>query len=146
MTETKTIQVNECKARVLVVENDPRTADLHHKNLLRWGYEPFVAEGFGEDLLEDAQKKARDHACHVALVDMRLMDDYDKNDKSGLDLVPKLKPTLSIIVSGSGNDRATTLEAINKEAIDFIGKEEVFDFIRKEAKLDKLRNAIQKAV
>jgi ActR/RegA family two-component response regulator/thiamine kinase-like enzyme len=114
----------QTKARVLVVENDLRTADLHKQNLERWGYTPVLAEGVGQELLDDAQRKAHEYACHIALVDMHLIDDYDESDKSGLDLAPKLKPALSIIVSGSGNDRATVLEAMKKEAIDFVGKEE----------------------
>jgi len=138
MMRNITNPTDDSKARVLVVENDPRTAELHRKNLIRWGYEPFIAEGIGEELLKDAMKKAYQYACHVALVDMRLRDDYDKQDKSGLDLVIQLKPTLSIIVSGSGNDRATVLEAITqKQAIDFVGKEEP---------LLRLRDALDKAI
>lgn len=131
MSNENTTETNECRARILVVENDPRTANLHQKNLARWGYESFVAEGSGKALLEDAVKKAYQYACHVALVDMRLLDDYDQNDRSGIELVPKLKPTLSIIVSGSGKDRDTVLFAQKRMgAEDFIGKEETLSRLR----------------
>lgn len=125
MNQTVELRANEeNRPRVLVVENDARTATMHKHNLERWGYQPILATGVGEALLSDAQAKANEYACHIALVDMHLLDDYDETDKSGLDLVHKLKPTLSIIVSGSGNNRQTVLEALHKEAVDFIGKEE----------------------
>lgn len=136
MTNVETSRPNECRVRVLVVENDRRTAALHKKNLIRWGYEAFVAEGVGNELINDAQRMAYEHACHIALVDMRLIDDYDKSDKSGLDLVAKLKPAISIIVSGSGDDRKTALEAVDKGAVDFVGKEDP---------LTRLRNSLQQA-
>ena len=83
-----------------------------------------VAEGRGETLLRDAQEKAATHRCHVALIDMRLLNHDDRNDTSGLDLVTQIKPTLSIIVSGFG-DLSTAREALKeKGAIDFVGKQD----------------------
>lgn len=112
------------RTRVLIVENDPNLRADHIGNLNRWGYESVVAEGQGEALLQDAREKAQAYRCQVALVDMRLLDDYNRNDTSGLDLVSDLKPTVSIIVSGHG-DRATTRNALKeKRAYDFVGKEE----------------------
>lgn len=113
-----------CRRRILVVENDPVVRSDHVLNLKRWSFEPIIAEGQGEALLIDAERKARQHRCHLALVDMRLLDDYDRTDTSGLDLVPRLKPTVSIIVSGHG-DRASVVKALrDRQAIDFVGKEE----------------------
>ncbi len=123
-TRVKVQDSTTCKARVLVVDNDPRTAELHRKNLERWGYEPIVAEGYGEALLRDAQRKAYEHACHVALLEIHLLDRDDRNDTSGLQLLPKLKPTIAIIVTGSGDDRQTTLLATKTGAFDIVGKEE----------------------
>jgi ActR/RegA family two-component response regulator len=127
------------KINVLVVENDPITRDSHRMNLVSWGYNPILAEGIGVDLIRDACRKARYYECYVALVDMHLFDDHDRQDKSGLDLVPRLKPALSIIVSGSGDNRETTLEATKKGAYNFVGKEETLA-------LDKIRDSIDLAL
>src|SRR5580765_384081 len=89
-----------CRQRVLVVDNEQTVRDDHVKNLTRWNYEPIVAQGRGEALLRDARAKAAGHRCHVALVDMRLLNHDNRGDTSGLDLIPQIKPTLSIVVSG----------------------------------------------
>ncbi|MGB0389457.1 MAG: hypothetical protein ACPGWR_31950, partial [Ardenticatenaceae bacterium] len=60
--------------RVLVVENDLRWRQDHLTNLTRWGYRPFLAEGQGKALLQNARDRAKTYRCHVALVDMRLLD------------------------------------------------------------------------
>jgi DNA-binding NarL/FixJ family response regulator len=113
-----------CYRRILVVENDLMARSDHIHNLKRWSYEPVVAEGQGEALLVDAERKAHQYRCQVALVDMRLLDDYNRADTSGLDLVPRLKPTVSIIVSGYG-DRENVVRALrDQQAIDFVGKED----------------------
>ena len=107
------------------------------ENLKAWPYEYYCAEAptGAEDahkaLLEDATQKAHAHRCHIALVDMRLRDDSDPSDISGLALVKQLAPTVSIILSGYG-DKKTVREALNPKnkvdvplrAYDFIGKED----------------------
>jgi ActR/RegA family two-component response regulator len=126
-----------CQQRVLVVDNEQTVRDDHVKNLRRWNYEPIVAEGRGEALLRDAREKAARHRCHIALVDMRLLNHDDRGDTSGLDLIPEIKPTLSIVVSGYG-DLATAREAlIEKGAVDFVGKQDG---------PEKLKKAIDKAL
>jgi len=122
--------------RVLVVENDKRTRRSHEINLKRWGYCPIFAEGNGEALLLDAEQKVSDQACHLALVDMRLISDHDRSDKSGLSLIPKLQPALAIVASGSGDDRDTTKLAFHYGA---------FDFVNKVSELDALKHALGKA-
>jgi CheY-like chemotaxis protein len=87
--------------RVLVVENDPEFRDLLDRNLTSWGFHSVVAQGVGKDLLDNAEMVSALKRCHLALVDMRLINDTDGADTSGLDLVPKLQPTKCIIVSGS---------------------------------------------
>lgn len=110
--------------RILVVENDPSTAADHARNLGHWGYEVYTAEGVGEALLADARHKIRQYRCHLMLVDMRLLDNDDPTDLSGLDLVKELAPVPSIVVSSYGSLR-TASEAVGRSgAIEFIGKEE----------------------
>ena len=110
--------------RVLIVENNPEQRADHRQLLELWGYVPVVAHGVGPELLEDATRKARRHRCQVAIIDMRLRDDYDTTDISGLELVPQLAPTVSIIVSGV-NDRKQAVQALRQYgAFDFVGKQD----------------------
>src|SRR5215213_9620460 len=103
-----------CKPRVLIVENAPRWRNDHKQNMDEWGYQTFVAEGVGLALIDDAKNKARQHRCHVALVDMRLQDDSNYNDTGGLSLVPFLKPAVCIIISSYG-DLATVRKALKEK-------------------------------
>ena len=115
-----------------------------------WGYETIVAEApdGAEDahkaLLEDARQKAHAHRCHLAVVDMRLRDDSDPSDTSGLALVPQLAPTVSIILSGYG-DKKTVREALNpKNKVDVPLR--AYDFIGKEDGPEALKQVIEDAV
>ncbi|MEM4723791.1 MAG: hypothetical protein QXP01_02130 [Candidatus Hadarchaeum sp.] len=134
--------------RVLVVENDPRWRQVHLINLQRWGYESYAAEpkeGAADpfqSLWEDARAKARRYRCHLALVDMRLQDDDDPGDTSGLELVRKLAPTVSIVVSGHG-DRKTVREALKSPPE---VPERPFDFVAKEDGPEELHRVIMEAV
>lgn len=130
-TITNNVYVPLQKVRVLVVENDHRTRISHRVNLERFGYQVVMAEGIGDELLADAQRKVIDEACHIAVVDMRLYNDHDNADQSGLTLIPKLKPALTIVVSGSGNDRNTTKKALQQGAFDFIGKLDDLQYLQK---------------
>lgn len=121
--------------RVLVVENDPQWRADHLNNLKRWGYAAWAAEP-AEDtpdrfqsLWDDARAKAEYHRCHLALVDMRLKNDDDRSDTSGLCLVRELAPTVSIIVSGHGDAKKVRAALksppeVPKRAYDFVGKED----------------------
>lgn len=110
-------------ARILVVEDDEEWREAHEYNLRRWGYEVFVAEGMGKTLIDDAVVKARHHQCHLALVDMCLLDDYGYDD-SGLKLVQRLLPTRSIMVSAYGTPALATEAMTVYGAVGFVGKEE----------------------
>ncbi|MGB0385343.1 MAG: phosphotransferase [Ardenticatenaceae bacterium] len=112
------------KPRVLVVENDNRWRLVHEKNLTRWGWLPFIAQGEGQSLLKDAIDKVLIYRCHAALVDLRLVDHDSRSDNSGLNLIPKLQPTPSIIVSGYADFFVARTALMEKGARHFIGKEE----------------------
>ncbi|MFN8488960.1 MAG: phosphotransferase [Caldilineaceae bacterium] len=113
-----------CARRVLVVENHPEDRADFVEDLQRWGYTPIVAEGRGEALLADAQKKAHQERCHVALVDMRLRDDNDQTDQTGLELAPALLPVRTIIVTGYGSVPVSRAAQDKYHAFKFLGKEE----------------------
>lgn len=116
--------VRKCKARVLVVENDPEVRESNATKLHYWDYEPVLALGTGQALLNDAVQKARAQRCQLAMVDLHLIDDHDQADWSGLELTRDLLPTLSIIHSGSVSYQ-TVREALNTTSVlDFVGKSE----------------------
>ena len=110
--------------RVLIVDNDERTVRIYQDLVSHWGFSPVIAEGSGDDLLEDARRKAREHRCHLALVDMRLIDDSDEDDTSGLDLILQIKPTAGIVVSGHGSVKVAIKSVQEKGAASFVGKED----------------------
>ncbi|MFZ2488464.1 MAG: metallophosphoesterase [Anaerolineae bacterium] len=142
--------------RILVVENHPQQREdlvglLQGWQLQGWRYEVYTAEGrvgaddFYQSLLDDAINKARTHRCHLAIVDMRLKDDSDSRDTSGLALVPQLAPTVSIIYSGKG-DVVTVSEALAPE--DEVRKDvplRAYKFIEKASGKELLKKAIEKA-
>ncbi|PJF47951.1 MAG: response regulator [Chloroflexi bacterium] len=101
------LNCSKCNTKkcVLVVDDDLQTSQDHAEDLRDRGYEPIVAEGKGEKLIEDAKAKARRHRCHVAIVDMRLFG--AEGDESGLMLAGALAPTMCIIVTAYGNIPAT---------------------------------------
>lgn len=124
MAITKQAVLAKGKGRVLVVENIARLRDDLMENLCMWGYEPVAAVGYGTTLLSDAEDKARSHRCHLALIDMRLINERSRSDTSGLELAQKIAPTVALIVSGFG-DRETVRAALKEwGAYDFVGKED----------------------
>jgi DNA-binding NarL/FixJ family response regulator len=120
----------------LVVENDSRWRRDHERNLREWGYQIFTAEGIGPALLENAKAKAQKHRCHIAVVNMRLCDNLDRNDHTGLDLASELAPTEVIIVSGHGD-----LEAVRRA----LRENKLFDFVGKEEGPERLHQSIEQA-
>jgi CheY-like chemotaxis protein len=111
--------------RILVVENNFEDREDFAEILRACNYIVHTAEGSGDELITDAKQKAATYCYHVVLVDMRLLDDYDRNDWSGLDLITDLcLPTVSVVISAYG-DRAAAVKAINdNKALNFVGKEE----------------------
>ncbi len=110
--------------RILVVDNDPDYRQLYRHLLPRWGFVAIEAQGYGDGLIVDAIEKAHGFRCHLALVDMRLQFGDAVEDFSGLDLVPLLKPTESIIVSAWGDHKTARRSILEKGALSFVGKEE----------------------
>ncbi len=125
--------------RVLVVENNLRWRHDHQYFLEQWGYQAVVAKGEGQDLLRDAREKAEAFRCQLALVDMHLFHDKDEDDQSGLDLVPQLFPTRSIVVSSSVGWLPPVAAIQEKRALGYVAKPNISTHLRplidKEAQL-----------
>jgi CheY-like chemotaxis protein len=93
------MNANSKMPRILLVENDRRVRESYRVLLRYWGYFPVFAVGEGRALLKDAVAKARKFHCILALIDLRLLDDSDEEDTSGLQLVKQISPARSIILT-----------------------------------------------
>lgn len=122
--------------RVLIVDNDISTRESQAELLSYWGYKSIIATGSGEGLFKDALLKARENRCQIALVDMRMADDTDFDDKSGLDLIRELAPAECIVVTGFGNDQIAAEILEESGAIAYVGKQYGPDVLKQ--KLDRL--------
>jgi CheY-like chemotaxis protein len=128
------------KPRVLIVDNNERVKNMYKELVAYWGFEPVLAHGMGNALLEDARLKARERRCQLAIIDLRLVDDLDEEDTSGLHLVPDVRPAVSIIVSASvdiENVRLSLSEEIG--AASYVGKGEGPEILK-----DKLEREARK--
>lgn len=119
------------KPRILIVENDPKARVSYQTLLMYWDYEPVLAMGTGATLIANAKKLAHEKRCCLALIDLRLTDDYDEQDVSGLQLADELGDTLRpIILSGYDNPNfLRTLLQKNKD-ITFIKKNDNRDLMQ----------------
>jgi 6-phosphofructokinase 1 len=88
---------NEAQPRILIVENSERVRSaLQDRIEVEEEYLVFLAAN-----REQAHQKLKEELIHLALVDVRLDDDDDENDQSGLDLCQELDATVArIIVTG----------------------------------------------
>ena len=116
------IQLSNLKPRILLVDNDIRARQVYEVLLRYWDYVPVIAEGEGKSLIENAKKKARQECCHIALIDLRLMDDYDEEDVSGLKLAVTIGPIRTILLSGNPNQKVLLDILANHKDIVFINK------------------------
>lgn len=111
--------------RILIVDNIPKAGQALTPLLALWGHTAYLAESRGEQTIEHhAIALVAAHRCQIAVVDMRLHDERDPEDLSGLKLVSHLKPAVAIIRSSFG-DYVTAREALKQYgAFYFVGKEE----------------------
>jgi DNA-binding NarL/FixJ family response regulator len=130
--------------RILVLENHLPQREDQIETLRHWDYQVFVVEAPPEiediydALKSDAFQKARDYSCHIALIDLRLINDGDPKDINGIALVNELAdafPSLHfIIVSGYKMPPALSLDTGRWR---YVGKEEG---------PEKLKNAIEDTI
>jgi hypothetical protein len=85
--------------RILLVENDTRVRESYKVLLDYWGYYPVVAVGEGMSLIRNAKKMAIKFHCILALIDLRLTDDFDEEDISGLTLATEVGPIRTILLT-----------------------------------------------
>ena len=98
------------KLRVLIVDFNEDRRNALRESLRQYGCQVIIAEGEGKALLLDAQKKAMEHFCHVAVIVPRLLRPADPADFSGLELGPQLAPA-GIVIYASKPDDAVAYKA-----------------------------------
>lgn len=113
------------KPRILIVDNDPKARISYQSLLMYWEFEPILAMGAGAGLLADARKKAKEACCSLALIDLRLIDEYNEQDTSGLQLAEELGDyLLPIILSGHQNINVLRKLLQKHIEINFISKQD----------------------
>jgi CheY-like chemotaxis protein len=110
------------KPRILFVDNDEDVQELYKFLLEDWGYEPVIATGEGNSLIRDAIIKARNLQCVLALIDMRLYDNFEDDDVGGLKLASKIGPIPTIILTGYQNEKILREMLENHKDIPFLSK------------------------
>ncbi len=85
-------------ARVLIIDNDSQVRSDLREILEPLGYRVQIAQGVGRDLIDQALVMARDFRPHVAIVDLRLLDEYS-DDRSGLGLLKGLQSASCVLYS-----------------------------------------------
>lgn len=90
--------ISTAQPRLLVIDNDERIAYYLKTLFTKRGYTVYTAQGFGAALREHAVTLARQVRPHVAIIDLRLDDDFT-DEPTGLLLLPELDSACCILYS-----------------------------------------------
>ena len=94
--------------KILLVDNRPSHIESYSQSLTFLGYEVVTACSEA-----DALEQLRQHFIHLAIVDVRLSEDEDENDKLGLELCKKIDPLVPrIVLTGYVGDWTTIRDAL----------------------------------
>lgn len=111
--------------KILIVDNDPAFAESCADFLEMSGYR--VSKVF---TLEDARRVLEEGAVHLAIIDLRMTNNRDKNDVSGLTLAKRSNPAVPKIILTSYQSWTTVREALGPgdedppPAVSFVAKQE----------------------
>jgi CheY-like chemotaxis protein len=126
------------KARILLVDNNPEHLEAKMEILKRRGYEVVTAE---------TPKKAKalldEEWFHLAIIDIRLINDHDTADVSGLNLIKETDPIVPKIVLTAYPTWEATREALGT-LVD--GLPAAVDFVWKWGDPDKLIQSVARAL
>ncbi len=111
----------QSKARILIVDDDPNTRSDLLWMLKPMDYSVMCAKGLGRALLEDVVTTSRSFRPHVAIVDVRLLDEY-RDDRSGIDLLKHLQSAQCILYSAYLT--AEVVRLTRDEAVTWVSKSE----------------------
>lgn len=90
--------MNDCRPRILIVDDDPQVGLKLQEIFAPLGYRVETLEGIGETLLGSAERAADRFCPHVAIVDLDLLDEHGR-DISGLKLLARLRSARCILYS-----------------------------------------------
>lgn len=125
---------------VLIVDNDDEMRDQIWQDLVSWNYRPVLAAGQGPALLADTLALlARSHYA-VALIDLRIGDNYDPHDQGGLDVIRAIRAR-----SGTNCILRTAFPTVDV-AREAIARRGAFDLAHKNAPPAELRGLLARAV
>lgn len=85
-------------ARILIIDNDERVGIYLREILEARQYVVHVVQDRDKNLIEAASEQAPIFRPHVAIIDLRLLDDYS-DDRTGLDLLGRLRSARCILHS-----------------------------------------------
>jgi DNA-binding response OmpR family regulator len=116
---------------ILFADNERTFVDVHARLLERAGYKVLPAL-----TLEDAERKLEEERVHLALIDIRMIDDNDPQDISGRLLAEKDKyrPLPKIMLTGfSSYEHVRTVMSADRNgwpaAVEFLDKDEGADAV-----------------
>jgi|GEM_PF-3385325 len=119
--------------RILVVDNDAGVRKTIKEVLHVSGYQVYVAEGSGEALIKNARQLLVDSRCHLAILDLRLINDNDPEDWSGFALasdISKQYPWVScMFLTGYGSFDLARRALAQNIAVDVARKDSSFNEI-----------------
>jgi len=100
------------KLRILVVDNNEKYRTSLVKHVLEpEGYEVLTAENG-----RDANLRLGESLIHLAIVDVRLVNDKDSNDNSGLRVCQEMDPTIPRMIVSAFDDWKVVREAMKPVA------------------------------
>lgn len=123
---------------ILVVDNDPDFVALCAEYLQGKGYRVLRAHSPAE-----ARAVLAGRRCHLVILDMRLINDADQKDKSGLTLAKEIAASIPKLILTRYPTHQDVREALRPDAG---GRSHAVDFVDKRMGLDELLAAVEKAV
>ncbi|MDH4138762.1 MAG: response regulator, partial [Anaerolineae bacterium] len=110
-------------ARVLIVDNDPRVGPDLQAMLEPLGYRVQIAQGVGQVLLDQAVAIAHSFRPNVAIVDLRLLNEY-RDERSGFELLGSLQSAHCILYSAHLTPEVTREALRRYGAANWVSKSE----------------------
>jgi DNA-binding response OmpR family regulator len=123
---------------ILHIENNPSFQDTYAELLEIEGYRVLKAPS-----LSAAYQLLNDHIVHLALVDLRMRDDNDPDDESGLEFVrdPQYEALPKIVLTAYPSHHTTRLAMLKNEK----GLQSAVDYLDKRYVANELLPALTKA-
>jgi len=95
------------KERILVVDNDPSVLEAWKTRLERGGYEVFTAKS-----PDEAKELLKKEQIHLAVIDIRLINNKDEKDVSGIDLLRMIKKEFPEVIITTASASTSTKNII----------------------------------